>query len=86
MREKINWTAFKAVSLANPSIPWFWREEIEYHSNDPNVDDICRYWVRITVSSATYDCFITKAKEGEQKSADETEFDLWKQVECAVNT
>lgn len=75
---KLSWSAFKATKDANPSETIYYEEELEYHSNDPYVADIERYFLDVTVGSTSYQCFVPKTGTPAQGSDEEDWVDNYK--------
>ncbi len=57
---KTNWSAIKQIKNDNPGETITYSVEYEYISNDPNVDDKKRYFVRIILNTIEYTCLIAK--------------------------
>lgn len=51
MKVKTSYSSIKTVIDNNPSVLFFWNQENEYCSNDPNEPDINRYCIRIEIQS-----------------------------------
>lgn len=61
MINQVPWATMKSGIDANPSIPYFYSTENAYASNDPNVPDVDRYYIRQEIQAGVnIFCFIDK--------------------------
>jgi len=68
---KVEWEQFKTCKDSTGNLI-FYHVENEYSSNDPNIDDIQRYFLEMTINSDTLNCFLTMTTP---KNADQIDFE-----------
>lgn len=68
----LSWNSMKNCIDNNPGLTYYWSIENDICSNDPNIQDYDRYWIRLKIDDQENDCFIRMESP---PSADQTDWE-----------